>query len=183
MGSHFKSVSSLINMFSATCEFLINIVEDGVTYPLRGDADATYEAITSFEFVFILHLMKNIMTITDLLSQALQCQSHDIFNVMRLVSSTKVLLQKMRDDEWQNLLGNVISFCKARNIDIPDMNTLYIARQCRARNQQNNFTIEQHYWGNIFYAAIDSQLQELNIRFNDSSIELLMLSSVLDHRE
>ncbi|KDO45775.1 hypothetical protein CISIN_1g042641mg [Citrus sinensis] len=123
-GSHFKSVSSLINMFSATCEFLINIMEDGVTYPSRGDADATYEAITSFEFVFILHLMKNIMTITDLLSQALQCQSQDIFNVMRLVSSTN------------------------------------------------------HYWVNIFYAAIDSQLQELNIRFNDSSVELLMLSSV-----
>ncbi|KAH9742796.1 TTF-type domain-containing protein [Citrus sinensis] len=166
-GSHFKSVSSLINMFSATCEFLINIMEDGVTYPSRGDADATYEAITSFEFVFILHLMKNIMTITDLLSQALQCQSQDIFNVMRLVSSTN-----------QNLLENVISFCKACNIDISNMNTRYIARQCRARYQENNFTMEQHYWVNIFYAAIDSQLQELNIRFNDSSVELLMLSSV-----
>ncbi|XP_024046510.1 uncharacterized protein LOC18051519 [Citrus clementina] len=118
------------------------------------------------------------MTITDLLSQALQCQSQDIFNVMRLVSSTNVLLQKMRDDDWQNLLENVISFCKACNIDISDMNTRYIARQCRARNQENNFTMEQHYWVNIFYAAIDSQLQELNIRFNDSSVELLMLSSV-----
>ena len=39
------------------------------------------------------------MTIIDLLSQALQCQSQDILNAMRLVSSTKVLLQKMRDEE------------------------------------------------------------------------------------
>lgn len=52
-----------------------------------------------------------------------------------------------------------------------------------ARNQEDNFTMEQHYRVNIFYAAIDSQLQELNIRFNDSSVELLMLSSVLDPRE
>ena len=57
-------------MFSATCEVLINIVDDGVTYASRGDADATYEAITSFEYVFVLHLMKNIMAITNLLSLA-----------------------------------------------------------------------------------------------------------------
>ena len=115
-------------MFSATCEVLINIVEDRVTYALREDADASYEAITSFEFLFVLHLMKNIIAITDLLSQALQCQSQDILNAMRLVSSIKVLLQKMRDEEWQNLLENVISFCKAHNIDIPNMNARYIIR-------------------------------------------------------
>ena len=74
-GSHFKSVSSLINMFSATYKVLINIADEGVTYASRGDADATYGAITSFEFVFVLHLMKNITAITDLLSQVLQCQS------------------------------------------------------------------------------------------------------------
>ena len=63
------------------------------------------------------------------------------------------------------------------------MNARYIARQDKTRNQEDNFTIEQHYRVNIFYAAINSQLQELNIRFNDSSVELLMLSSALDPRE
>ena len=150
-------------MFSATCEVLINIVEDVVTYASRGDADATYEVITSFEFVFLLHLMKNITVITDLLSQVLQCQSQDIFNAMCLVSFTKLLLQKMRNKEWQNLLENVIFFCKARNIDIPNINARYIARQGRAHYQEDNFTMEQQYQVNIFYAAIDSQLQELNI--------------------
>ncbi|ESR44900.1 hypothetical protein CICLE_v10003389mg [Citrus x clementina] len=179
-GSHFKSVSSLINMFSETCDVLINIMEDRVTYASRGDVDATYEVITSFEFVFVLHLMKNIMVIADLFSQALQCQSQDILNVMRLVSSTKVLLQKMRDEEWQNLLEKVISFCKARNIDIPYMNAQYIARQGRARNKKDDFTMEHHYRVNIFYAAIDSQLQELNIQFNDSSVEIDDICQLVD---
>ncbi|KAH9734251.1 TTF-type domain-containing protein [Citrus sinensis] len=146
IGTLQRAVSSLINMFSATCQVLINIVEDGVTYASRGDADAVYGAITSFEFVFVLHLMKNIMAITDLLSQ------------------------KMRDEKWQNLLENVISFCKAHNIDIPNMNAY-------------NFAMEQHYRVNIFYAAIDSQLQELNIRFNDSSVELLMLNDFTDNEK
>ena len=65
--SHLKSVSSLIKMFSPTCAVLINIIEDGTTLSQRGDADSAYEAMTSFEFFFILHLMKEIMEITELL--------------------------------------------------------------------------------------------------------------------
>ena len=37
-------------MFSATCEVLLNIIEDGATPAQRGEADATYELMTSFEF-------------------------------------------------------------------------------------------------------------------------------------
>ena len=57
----------------------------------------TYDVITSFEFVFILHLMRKIMEITDNLCQALQCKSQDILNAMHLVSTIKELIQKMRE--------------------------------------------------------------------------------------
>ncbi|CAL8168739.1 unnamed protein product [Prunus armeniaca] len=57
-GSHLKSIASLVNMFSATCTVLINIIDNGTTYSQRGDADVAYKAMTSYEFVFILHLMK-----------------------------------------------------------------------------------------------------------------------------
>ena len=79
-------------MFEATCSVLRNIISDGATYAQRGDADAAYDGITSFEFVFILHLMIDIMEITYDLCQALQCQSQDIVNVMHLVSTTKILI-------------------------------------------------------------------------------------------
>jgi hypothetical protein len=49
--------------------------------------------MTSFEFVFILHLMKQIMEITDLLCQALQNQSQDILNAMHLVYPLKHLFR------------------------------------------------------------------------------------------
>ena len=35
-------------------------------------------------------------------------------------------------------------------------------------------------WVIFFYAAIDSQLQELNGRFSEHAVELLILSSTLD---
>ena len=71
-GSHFNSTCSLIRMFGPTCLVLENIKEDGSTYLQRGDANVAHKMINSFEFIFSLHLMKEIMGITDVLCQALQ---------------------------------------------------------------------------------------------------------------
>ncbi|XP_026399648.1 uncharacterized protein LOC113295535 [Papaver somniferum] len=59
----------------------------------------------------------------------------------------------------------------------------YVAGRGRARYQQNELTVEQYYRREIFYAAIDSQLYEINRRFAESSMELLVLSSSMDPRE
>ncbi|KAL0008765.1 hypothetical protein SO802_010267 [Lithocarpus litseifolius] len=182
-GSHLRSISSLVNIFSPTCEILLKIIKEGNTTSQREAAYSCYHAMISFEFVFILHLMKEIMKIIDALCQALQCQSQDILNAMNFVSSTKALIQKFRDEEWDNLLTTVKSFCEARDIDVPDMNARYVERGGLARFQQDDFTIEHHYRIDIFYAAIVSILQELNHRFSNHAVELLNLSSALDPKE
>ncbi|KAJ9536140.1 hypothetical protein OSB04_un000683 [Centaurea solstitialis] len=56
----------------------------------------------------------------------------------------------------------------------------FVSRGTRARKEQSDHTIEHHYRVDIFYEAINCQLMELNHRFNDSSMELLRLSSTLD---
>ena len=96
--SHFRSVSSLLRMFTSTVEVLQNIIDDEIDGEHRAEVESTYEGLTSFEFVFILYLEKETMEITNKLCQALQSQSQDILNVMHLVSSTKALIQKFRDD-------------------------------------------------------------------------------------
>ncbi|KAK2638154.1 hypothetical protein Ddye_025949 [Dipteronia dyeriana] len=102
---------------------------------------------------------------------------------MRLVSSTKRLIQQLRDTGWDKLFAKVCSFCEARNIDVLEMNARYVARRGRARKQQENYTIEQYYRVDLFYAAIDSQLQELNNRFSEQAVELLIHSTGLEPRE
>ncbi|XP_023735120.1 uncharacterized protein LOC111882994 [Lactuca sativa] len=178
-GSHLKSVSSLIKMFSPICEVLFKIIEDD-TGSIKGDAYSAYETITTFEFIFVLHLEKEIMEITYLLCQALQRQSQDILNALRLVASTKLLLQKMKDERWDSFLAHVKSFCLERNIDIPDLSSSYFSRGARARNEHSDHTLEHHYRVDIFIEAINCQLMELDHRFNDSSMELLHLSATLD---
>ncbi|KAL6518186.1 hypothetical protein OROMI_033887 [Orobanche minor] len=85
------------------------------------------------------------MEITDLLCQALQRKDQDIFNALRLVASTKLLLQKMKDESWNDLLSVVKSFFQVRNIDIPDLSSSYHSRGPWACNEQSDHTLEHHY--------------------------------------
>jgi hypothetical protein len=62
------------------------------------------------------------------------------------------------------------------------MTARYVERRGRARHQQDDFTIEQHYRVAIFCAVIDSQLKELNHRFSEHAVELLILGSALNPR-
>jgi hypothetical protein len=59
-------------MFNPTCVVLENIIKEGSNYSQCGNVNAAYTMITSFKFVFILHLMSEIMGTTDYLCQHLQ---------------------------------------------------------------------------------------------------------------
>ena len=85
-------------MFTPTCEVLLNIIDDTSDGEHRAKAESTYDGLNLFEFVFILHLEKKTMEITDKLCQVLQSQSQDILNAMHLVSSTKALIHNFRND-------------------------------------------------------------------------------------
>ena len=123
--SHFTSINSLIRLFTPTCSILQNIAIEGSTYSQRGDATFALKVMMSFDFVFVLHVMKEILGISNVLCQVLQQKSHDILNAMHMVSSTKAIIQKLRDSGWEALLENVTSFCLLRGIEVPDMNTSY----------------------------------------------------------
>jgi hypothetical protein len=97
-GSHFNSIYSLIRMYDATCTVLKDVARERGTYSQRGDALAAYKMLTSFKFMFILHLMKEIMVTIDVLCQVLQQKSQDILNAVHSISIAKKLIQKLRDD-------------------------------------------------------------------------------------
>ncbi|KAK8341006.1 hypothetical protein V6Z11_A08G139600 [Gossypium hirsutum] len=155
-GSHLNSVTSLLKMYNATSTVLENLKNTSSNYS------------QSFEFIFILHMMKEVLGITDNLCQALQRRSQDILNAMSLVL-------RMKD------LKNVISFCETWELDFPNMNAQYIVG--RSRNKKEDVTVEYHYRMDIFFATIDTQLQELKSKFNENVVKLLTLSIALDPKE
>ncbi|KAJ9174012.1 hypothetical protein P3X46_017087 [Hevea brasiliensis] len=183
-GSHLQSICSLLRMFNATCFVINTISNEGANYSIRGDAEATYLPLTSFEFVFIMHLTNEIMGITDILCRALQQNSQDIVNAIQLVSTTKALIQDLRDDGWQPLLENVKAFWSKNEIDIPNLEGVYTRSRSKSRHQGNStITIEHHFRVDIFCATIDCQLQELNSRFYSTEQEKVHLRFQLRHYE
>jgi hypothetical protein len=86
-------------MFGAAVEVLRRVLNDRrISVYTRGDASGALKMLLSFDFVFILHFMKKIITITDILCQALQQKSLDILNALRLFSITNELIQDLRDN-------------------------------------------------------------------------------------
>ncbi|KAK9741223.1 hypothetical protein RND81_03G090100 [Saponaria officinalis] len=179
-GSHLQSIRSLLNMYSATVSVLEHIMVDkSYNSHQRGDADIALNLMISYEFMFLSHLMREILGITDILCQALQRKSQDIANALKLVSTTKSLIQNLREDRWKAFVEEVNLFCQKHDSLVPEMGVIYVARKGRARRQQNQNTVEHHFRVNVFYVTIDKQLQEINSRFNDKALGLLTLTSVL----
>ncbi|XP_074576695.1 uncharacterized protein LOC141833211 [Curcuma longa] len=178
--SHLASIRSILEMFDSVSSVLGNIVSDSSSsYRLRIDGDTAHGYLYSFEFVFILWLMKEVLTITDLLCEALQKKQQDLVNAVRLVKSTRQRLQRMRDEGWDKFFNEVITFCGNHGVDVPNMNDIHILRGGRQRHQADQFTNEHFYRVEIFLVTIDTQLQEIDLKFNDKVMDLLTLMLML----
>nr|KAJ0228552.1 hypothetical protein LSAT_V11C100038460 [Lactuca sativa] len=134
--SHFKSLCSLMRLFGPSYVVFTDIPTKGSTSSQKGDAVFAVKHAMSFDFVIAFHMMKDIMGITDKLCQSLQQKSIDIMNALALVSTTKILLQKLRDE--------VVCFCKRSDTLVPDMNETY-KYVIRTRSDNEIITTEHHY--------------------------------------
>ncbi|XP_012844543.1 PREDICTED: uncharacterized protein LOC105964581 [Erythranthe guttata] len=148
--SHYNTLLSLINMFGAVIDVLELIGRDA-----------------------------SILAITNELSQALQRKDQDIVNAMTLVQVSKIQIQSSKESGWSYLLDGVTTFCEKHGVDIPQMDAKYVARGRRRQNEEE-MTNLHHYKIETFYTVLDMQLGELNARFSDSTMELLMCVSCLD---
>ena len=95
-------------MYGATIIVLESMVQEGSSNSIHGETGGCLIVMKSFEFIFILYLMHKIMGITDLLCRALQQKSLYILNAMDLVSTTKALLQTLRDAGFDLLLAYIM---------------------------------------------------------------------------
>ncbi|CAN6706477.1 unnamed protein product [Malus baccata var. baccata] len=170
---HYGTLISLISMYSSVVNVLEMIVDDN-TNDSVSEANRLLRDILSFEFVFLLFLMKSILGIANDLSQALQKNDQEIVNAMALVNTCKEQLLYIRNDEGFDLfVDKVSSFCVQHHINIINMDEAYVA-QGRLRRNTHKKTNRHCYKVELLFVAIDSQLTELSDRFNETSTELLI---------
>ena len=173
-GSHFKTFTNIIIMFDPILDVL-DVIGDYANHPEdRVKAKSALDGMQKFEFVFLLHLMKLILGITNALSQALQRRDQDIVNAISLLGSAKRQLQMTRDQGWDCLIENVYAFCHKYDIDIPVMDDFHVIRGQRVNRRVSKVTNEHYYRVDVFYTILDMQMQELNSRFPEANTELLL---------
>ncbi|XP_021991029.1 uncharacterized protein LOC110887765 [Helianthus annuus] len=125
-------------MFDVTHAVLKEIIEDTshATGFQCGDANIAYGYLQSFEFVLVLHLMKEVMGRTDTLCQALQKKSQDILNAMELVFTTKKYYPKDFTEQERNQCSGQLEIFKVERINnakLSGENNMYklVERVCR----------------------------------------------------
>ncbi|KAI0513372.1 hypothetical protein KFK09_009389 [Dendrobium nobile] len=166
-------------MYASVLEVLEIVKEECIHDQQSVEAGVLINAMESFDFVLTLHLMIDILGITNELSQALQRKDQDIINAMKLVQVSKQRLQMMRENEWVPLLEEVSRFCNVFEIEVPNMDSKFKPRG-RSVRKCKEITNFHHYRVDLFYAVIDMQLQELNNRFSESNTKLLLCVTCLN---
>ncbi|XP_015166248.1 uncharacterized protein [Solanum tuberosum] len=136
-------------------------------------AKGCLKACLTFEIVFMLHFMCTILAITNELNTTFQRKEQDIANAMILVGVSKNRLQVLRDNGWNSLIDEVSKFCTKYDLLTPNFDELYVILG-RSRWRIAKYTILHHYRVEVFYKIIDWQLQELNNRFDEVTIDLFL---------
>ncbi|XP_023737843.1 uncharacterized protein LOC111885848 [Lactuca sativa] len=157
--SHCKLIVNVISLYHVIREVLDKIGDASSSSDDRLKADVVAYSLESFDFIFMIHLMKTIFDVENDLNNALQRKVQDIVNAMSLVTLTRRRLQEVGDNGWEPLLSSVITFCEKNCIEAPNMEDVYIPT--------------------VFVAIIDLQLQELKNRFDEVSMDLLVYMASL----
>jgi hypothetical protein len=177
--SHFATLVNLILMFKSVTIVLQKLKDDVLAGDARAEAKGLLFRMDDFNFALTLHLMKNVLGISNELSQALQKKDQDIVNAMNLVDIANERLQTLRDDGWEPLLEEVNLFCIEHAIKIPNMDDIYFSGKSQRVGNVESITIGNHYRIELFYTVVDMQLQELNSRFNEKNSRLLICMTCL----
>ncbi|KAK1405508.1 hypothetical protein POM88_005113 [Heracleum sosnowskyi] len=135
--------------------------------------------MNNFDFVFYLHLLKNIIGVNNELSRALQRNDQDTVNAMNLVNATRRLFKKMKENGWETLLGEVVLFCQKHNVDVVDMSQKFVDPRKKLRMTEE-LTNDHRYRIEKFIVILDRQIKELDDHFGEIGTELLLTMSSLD---
>ncbi|WVZ79851.1 hypothetical protein U9M48_027380 [Paspalum notatum var. saurae] len=180
-GSHLKTLLRILVMWEAILEVLDIVKRDSIKQSCNGGAFGLIGKMESFDFVFIVHLMIDLLSITNSLSQALQRKDQDIVEAMHLIMDVKEQLQDTRENGWDPIFKRAKLFCDKNEIKVPNMDKEVNARGTSTRRKQK-VTNKHFYHVEIFLAAIDAILSEMNHRFGEVSSELLVCMVSLNPR-
>jgi len=107
-GSHFRTLCGLMTLYSSIVGVLEEIQND-TSFDKHNETIYLLDMFQSFDFIFMLHMMVEILGITNSLNVALQRHDQDLLNALSLVKYNKDELQELRNDGWEKLCLRLLS--------------------------------------------------------------------------
>ena len=111
-GSHFNTLTSLMKLFVDVLVVLDFVKEEGGSLANRQQASGILAYFKSYEFVFYLHMMYEILHLTGTLSKQLQRKDLDILEAASMVRGTMEALQSFRNIGFASILPKYPLFVK-----------------------------------------------------------------------
>jgi hypothetical protein len=178
-GSYYEAIVKFAAYFSPICDALDFVGE----VSSRDTKFVIYEICgrLSYDLVFALLLMQDVLGVTNELSLALDRKDWDADHCVALLQESKKQLQVMRDEGWPPFLNKVGMFCNENDVDVVTMGEKFKKKAWRV-DEPTAVTNLDYYHVDFFQQVINSQLEELDRRFTKESWELVLLASHLNPR-
>ncbi|XP_057795936.1 uncharacterized protein LOC131012043 isoform X2 [Salvia miltiorrhiza] len=177
-GSHYFTLLRLCAMWPSVEKVLENIRDDTTSSEVRSTTRGLLGKMNNYEFVFVMHLMKYLLGMTNELSFALQIKDQNIVQAMSLIDTVKAQLHDFRNTGWEIVCDEVNSFCEVNAISLIDMEDTIT----RPGYKRQSITNDHYYRVEIFTEVVDLIIQEMNNRFSEASTNLLRCMACLDPR-
>ncbi|XP_057791342.1 uncharacterized protein LOC131008485 [Salvia miltiorrhiza] len=178
-GSHYLTLLRLCAMWPSVEKVLENIRDETTNSEVRSTARGLLRKMNDFEFVFVMHLMKYLLGITNKLSYALQRRDQNIVQAMTLIDAVKSQLHDFRNTGWEIICDEVNRFYEVNAISLIDMEDTIT----RTGYKRQSITNDHYYCVEIFTEVVDLIIQEMNNRFSEASTDLLRCMACLDPRD
>jgi hypothetical protein len=180
-GFHYNTIIQIFVTYPTIRSVLIMVGDDCTQGIEAVNARKLLAYFQSFEFVFMIRLLLNIMGYTAHLSRCFRLSRDDFMvNGIGCIDISKDLLYELHgDDGWETLIKEVTSFCVKHDIKVPSMDDIY-EPFLRSKGSFRKVKNLHHYRVEIFTSILDGQCQEFNDRFDKVNIEFLRCVAALD---
>ncbi|RLM70279.1 hypothetical protein C2845_PM17G12990 [Panicum miliaceum] len=180
-GFHHKTVILVYVLYPTIRSVLIMVGEDCTQGMEAVKARKILAYFESFEFVFMTHLLLNVLGYTRDLSRCLRIFRDDFMaNGIDLIGLSKNQLYKLRGNNgWDTFLKDVTSFCAKHDIKVRSMDDIY-EPVLRSKGSFGKVKNIHRYRVEIFTSVFDGLFQEFNDRFDKVNTDFLLCVASLD---
>ncbi|KAL4098362.1 hypothetical protein QTP88_022991 [Uroleucon formosanum] len=168
------ALKAVLLNFQTVVSTLENISENDAVYV--SDANALLKSINTFEFLFCIYFLKNIMLLTNVLSKYLQSSSIIYSNVQSMAKVTIQELCNMRCEESFNNTWNEVDILRKQyNVSSPILprKQKIPAKLGGGLKEVENTIINKHYKINIYFAVLDNIINDMGERFEENNLYVL----------